>query len=439
MAIFPSDVSFVKDMSHMFQGANAFTRDLSSWRTSSLTRMYRLLYDSHANPDLSNWDVSKVTNMERVFDEAYSFNQDISSWDVSSVTNMHYMFSHARKFNGELNDWDTSNVRNMYYMFHYAYDFNQDLDKWDTSRVTDMHYMFEYAHDFNGTVGTWDVSQVTTMRFMFRYCYDFNQNISKWDTSKVADMDYMFYDARSFAQDLSDWTGSAVANYQSEMFRGATAFQSKYWCPDVNRGPPMWCQCKNDCPISSTPSSSPSVLTPITNENIKDAIKACLYSNAGAHFVDGLCDLSEYGAMPDWDVSKVTDMERLFEGYSNFNADITAWDVSSVTDMSYMFQSANAFTQDLSDWDTSSLTTTLRMRIRRFHTGTYRKSQIWIVCLITRILLTRILARGTFPPLQRITCSITAQDVNQDLNGWDTSRVQNMEGMFQSECLQRRH
>ena len=64
------DVSSVKDMSHMFQGANAFTGDLRSWRTSSLTRMYRLLYDSHANPDLSNWDVSKVTHMDRVFDHA---------------------------------------------------------------------------------------------------------------------------------------------------------------------------------------------------------------------------------------------------------------------------------------------------------------------------------------------------------------------------------
>ena len=121
----------------------------------------------------------------------------------------------------------------------------------------------------------------------------------------------------------------------------------------------MWCQCKNDCPISSTPSSPPSVLTPITNENIKDAIKACFFSDAGAHFVDGLCDLSEYGAMPDWDVSKVTDMERLFEGYSNFNANITAWDVSSVTDMSYMFQSANAFTQDSVSYTHLTLPTTV--------------------------------------------------------------------------------
>ena len=36
------------------------------------------------------------------------------------------------------------------------------------------------------------------------------------------------------------------------------------------------------------------------------------------------------------DVSKITDMSRLF-AHSEFNGDISNWDVSNVTDMSYMF------------------------------------------------------------------------------------------------------
>ena len=191
------------------------------------------------------------------------------------------MFTYAHKFNGEVNGWDTSNVRNMYYMFHYAYDFDQDLDKWDTSSVTDMHYMFEYAHDFNGKVGTWDVSQVTSMRFMFRFCYVFNQNVSSWDTSRVTEMSYMFHDAHLFTYDVSKWIGSAATSYQSEMFSGATAFKAKYWCPNVNQGPPRWCQCEVDCPPSAPP---PSVLTPITNANIRSAIRECFFVSFGQYF-----------------------------------------------------------------------------------------------------------------------------------------------------------
>ena len=91
-----------------------------------------------------------------------------------------------------------------------------------------------------------------------------------------------------------------------------------------------------------------------------------------------------------------------------------------------MFQSANAFTQDLSDWDTSSLT-----RLYEIFYSSHANPKIsnWDVSKVTnmdrvfdhRILLTRILARGTFPPLQNGYMFHNAQKFNQNLNGWDTS------------------
>lgn len=55
------------------------------------------------------------------------------------------------------------------------------------------------------------------------------------------------------------------------------------------------------------------------------------------------------------DVSRVTDMEALFNG-SIFNGDISGWDVSNVKDMSFMFYGSR-FNGDISDWDVSNVET----------------------------------------------------------------------------------
>ncbi len=57
-----------------------------------------------------------------------------------------------------------------------------------------------------------------------------------------------------------------------------------------------------------------------------------------------------------WDVSNVTDMSGMFEGASSFNQDISWWDVSNVTDMEYMFEGASSFNQDLYNWDVDNVT-----------------------------------------------------------------------------------
>ncbi len=44
---------------------------------------------------------------------------------------------------------------------------------------------------------------------------------------------------------------------------------------------------------------------------------------------------------------------HLFYGASKFNGKITEWNVSSVTDMNRMFYEAKSFNQDISNWNTS--------------------------------------------------------------------------------------
>jgi surface protein len=44
-------------------------------------------------------------------------------------------------------------------------------------------------------------------------------------------------------------------------------------------------------------------------------------------------------------------MNALFENYTNFNEDICNWNVSNVTNMQKMFKFSRIFNQDISKWD----------------------------------------------------------------------------------------
>ena len=62
-----------------------------------------------------------------------------------------------------------------------------------------------------------------------------------------------------------------------------------------------------------------------------------------------------YGAIAGWDVSRVDDMQEVFESRKTFNSQLN-WDTSRVKNMKSTFQDAEAFNQELA-WDTSSVTT----------------------------------------------------------------------------------
>ena len=120
----------------------------------------------------------------------------------------------------------------------------------------------------------------------------------------------------------------------------------------------------------------------------------------------GLCYDSPHGPMPDWNVSLVTDMARLFdsqlycEGNGNdraiwrfcefvglANPDISNWNTEKVTTMQYMFKSASAFNHDIGGWNTAQVT---KMKDMFYN----------------------------------------ARAFNQDIGGWNTAQVTDMNQMF---------
>ena len=63
--------------------------------------------------------------MNGMFRSAFTYNQPLSSWDTSSVTRMDYMFQSVSTYNQPLSSWDTSSVATMTSMFASASSYNQ--------------------------------------------------------------------------------------------------------------------------------------------------------------------------------------------------------------------------------------------------------------------------------------------------------------------------
>lgn len=171
--------------------------------------------------------------------------------------------------------------------------------------------------------------------------------------------------------------------------------------------------------------------TLITNENFLNAIDECLSTNP----VDGLCYSCQYGAMPYWDVSAVTQMDSAFYSRGYFNGDISDWDVNNVTDMSMMFY-FTSFNKDIGTWDVSNVTDMSYM----FYGSQFNQNiGFWDVSNVTDM-------SGMFYFNFPFNQDIGSWDVgnvanmswmffwsvnfNQDISSWDVGEVTNMQGMF---------
>ena len=89
---------------------------------------------------------------------------------------------------------------------------------------------------------------------------------------------------------------------------------------------------------------------PRSRAQLKSAVDACTKL-----FPKVDCSNGPHGPIGECDVSRVTDMSRMFSSAKWFRSDISKWDVSNVRDMSGLFQCARSFNIDISKWYVSSV------------------------------------------------------------------------------------
>jgi surface protein len=141
----------------------------------------------------------------------------------------------------------------------------------------------------------------------------------------------VFQSASAFNQDVSTWNMDAVTTTYL-MFHGATAFaDNNFFCAgSTNTG--SW-------PTSVIRASDfdGSGVTDFSCSN------TFLHNVMFKSVVDDWCEgaakktdvQTAHGSIEDWDVSRITNMNNLFQSKSSFNADLSKWSTSAVTTMSY--------------------------------------------------------------------------------------------------------
>ena len=158
----------------------------------------------------------------------------------------------------------------------------------------------------------------------------------------------------------------------------------------------------------------PLLIPPFTNITLRRAVQNYL---AGGARKKGI--VKKYGEINNWDVSKVTNMYRMFYGASSFNQPLNNWDVSNVTDMWSMFDGAVSFNQPINNWDVSSVTNMSYMfasdeNHEKFLPRFNQPLNSWNVSSVKSM----------------YAMFFRAISFNQPLNDWNVYDVRDMKGMF---------
>jgi surface protein len=286
-------------------------------------------------------------------------------------------------------------------MFRFASAFNQDLSKWNVSKITNMQAMFQNCSVYNNGADTdvnagtgragldgWDMSNVTNVMQMFLYCSAFNRPIGNWNTAKVTAWWQLFAYCTVFNQDIGNWNTSSATS-MPQIFMGAEAFDQDISKWDVSKA--------------------------TTFNGLFYYAKS--FNNGANTNVNSITGRS---GLNGWNPCNVTNMGGLFKkatgGTYAFNRPIGDWDVGKCTNFNYCFGtdsvtgSKNPFDQDISAWNIG------------------QNLSVGQTVDLNNMFNCSVFNNGANSAVNPITG-------RAGLDGWDTSRVTNMEGLFNGNAV----
>lgn len=340
-----------------------------------------------------NWiDVSAITDFSLLFYHS-SFNGDISLWNVSNGINFAGMFSNASKFNKPIGDWDVSNAKFMNAMFSNASKFNKPIGKWNVSNVTNFDFMFWKASEFNQDISNWNISDISTKYNVF--CYSDYSIENKNKPLPLQDKEEYIIENVELISDVD------IDNIDSDIILTGKSLNNQVNAQNIARRNIMKTQLMdlfnlweyidrytdNPTKIQELQSNAGqlyaqidkelnnpanfelynAIITPNNKFELKQYVKYYLKYTQTGNFnwldiskITNLEGLFEYrtefqGDVSLWNVSHVTNMGCLFKDCTEFNGDISKWDVSNVTNMSAMFADAKEFNQPIGHWNVSNV------------------------------------------------------------------------------------
>lgn len=359
-------------------------------------------------PNLNQWNLSKVRNMNFMFEGASSFNQDISQLNVSNAKEMKGLLKGATAFNQNLGSWIIKGGALLNDIFSDSgmdcVNYSNTLKGWAGNPKmgkfvrlsSNIKYDKSAATSRKNLIDTkgWYISDDIEVSDCAPVALPFSgvwQATADGKITLPTDGADFTYEYKKIGDDTKTGSGSGSKGKtiidtgdSGEYLITITpsdGFAFFYGDKDITQeiraqfkelrqwGGGKWLSnlassfsgCSN---LKITATDIPN-FSAVTNMNhmFKDCSSIETIPNIYLWDVGSVTSLAGMfkgaekfnTALSNWNVGEVSSMNSMFEGATKFNQDISSWVVSEVTDMESMFSGAAAFNQDISGWNVSKV------------------------------------------------------------------------------------
>ena len=416
------EISDATDLTSVFENTGISNIDLagSDFKNATLTtNMFKNSQASYIYLNKAKFD--KVTNAAHMFDGANRISSlDLAHTNFREVTDITSMFNNCAASVFDLKNSKFEKIKDFSNMFNNTSGASKiDLSSLQLTAAEDLSNMFKntYASEIiintNNNIGG---SHITNMSEMFNGAQNVTSlNLGNITTGELTSIKYMFRDANHLAaltlprvfntSQVEDFSWLFAYTINLEEIGNITQLNT-ISARDMNH-------------MLYDTSAKVNQIVPILKANHVTDLSYMLSESS----IDGDIIFSS-----DFHTGEVTNMEGMFAQLGYYTADISHFDFSSVENMSKMFMGSTTEVSygacptglGLSDviWPTNTQTTPVKTLAYLFASN----------CNIKKIKAPKIIApnlkdtRYAFAGLKEVT--------SIDLDNFDTSSVENMEGMF---------